>query len=166
MAQPEQGQRQPNNGAQTQAAPPNGHAGARVSVACKLPSGFIIRGMRAVQETENVLGGGVRDVTVYRPSGEEAVIGGVGFRAGSTPPLLVNGYRITPNVPKDLWDNWHDANRTSDLVRNKIVYATERSDAVDGWTREHREAPTGLEGIDPMNPGKRVRGIERADKPK
>lgn len=137
-----------------------------VSVACKLPSGFILREFHPNQETEQVLGGGTRDVTVYRATGDQVVIKGAGWRPGDTPPILIGGYRITPNVPKRLWDNWYAANKDSDLVKNHIVYARSQQSDAEAWSREHEKAPTGLEGIDPENPGKRVRGIERAEKPR
>ncbi|TXN33906.1 hypothetical protein [Methylobacterium sp. WL19] len=137
-----------------------------VSVACKLPSGFIMREFTPQAETELVLGGGSRDVTVHRETGRQVVVKGVAYRFGSPPPVLVNGYRITRDVPKDLWDNWYEANKASDLVRNHIVYADVRHDDVKAWGRDHEAAPSGFEGIDPDGPNKRVRGIERADRPK
>lgn len=137
-----------------------------VSVACKLPNGFVMRGFLKTREVELVLGGGSRDVDVHRPTGEETTIGGTAARFGVAPPILVNGYRITRNVPKALWDNWYEANRNSDLVKNHIVYAAEAHDDAKAWSREHESVLTGLEGIDPDEPGKRVRGIQRAEKPR
>lgn len=143
-------------------------AGARdvVSVACKLPNGFILREFAPSKESEQVMGGGAREVTVHRQTGRQVEIKGVAYRLGTQPPILVNGYRITRDVPRDLWNNWHAANKDSDLVRNHIVFADAKHDDVKAWSREHEMAETGLEGIDPDAPGKRVRGVERADKPK
>lgn len=137
-----------------------------VSVACKLPNGFILREFKPAQESELVLGGGARDLTVHRETGRQVEVKGVAYRFGMAPPILVNGYRVTPNVPKDLWDGWLEANRDSDLVRNRIVFADVQDSEIKARTRESEAVPTGFEGIDPDDPGKRVRGIVRAEKPK
>lgn len=139
-----------------------------VSVACKLPNGLILRGFDERKEVELVLGGGTRDVEVHRPNGDQVVIGGTMARFGDPrPPILTaGGYRITRDVPRALWEQWLNANRNSDLVRNHLVYAHEHHDHVEDWSREHAAAVSGLEGIDPDNPGKRVRGIVRAERPK
>lgn len=139
-----------------------------VSVACKHPHGLVLRGFQPVQETELVLGGGSRDVTVWRETGEQFVIGGTAAHPSNPrPPLLAEGgYRITPNVPKKLWDAWYEANKASDLVKNRIVYASEKRADAEDFSREHEKVLTGLEGIDPENPGKHVRGIVRGDAPK
>lgn len=137
-----------------------------VTVACKLPCGLIMREFAARQESELVLGGGSREVTMHRPTGRQVTILGTGARFGAPPPILIGGYRLTPNVPKDLWENWLAANRDSDLVRNHLVFAAPQERDVAAWSREHEAARSGLEGIDPNNPGARVRGIERLEKPK
>jgi hypothetical protein len=167
MAQPD---RQPQPGAVIGGPPASTIHSARdvVSVACKHPSGFVLRNFAPIRETEQVLGGGVRDVTVYRDTGEQFVIGGTAQRPGDPrPPILAEGgYRITRNVPKTLWDAWYEANKASDIVRNRIMFASEKHEDVKAFSREHETVMTGLEGIDPTNPGKHVRGIVPGDKPK
>ncbi|WP_053080456.1 hypothetical protein [Methylobacterium variabile] len=149
-----------------QAATGNTATAARdvVTVGCKLPCGFIMREFAATPETELVMGGGAREVTVHRPTGQQVTILGTGARAGLPPPILVRGFRLTPDVPKALWDNWLAANRDSDMVRNGLVYASPQQRDVEAFAREHESARTGLEGIDPDNPGARVRGIQRLEK--
>lgn len=137
-----------------------------VTVACKLPNGIILREFRQGSRAEAVLGGGTRDVTVHEPTGDQVVVLGIGGKAGEPPPILVNGYRYTRNVPARIWDQWLAANRTSDMVTNGLVYAADRSDYLKDWSRAHEGTRSGLEGIDPNAPGKRVRGIERADRPR
>lgn len=164
------GQPQPNNPPRQGVAPTNTITQARevVSVACKMPNGIILRTFAPHTETELVLGGGTRDVTVYRQTEDQIVIGGTAARVGDPrPPILVEGgYRITPNVPKALWDSWYAANKHSDLVRNRLIYASEKREDAESFSRSHDGVLTGLEGIDPSNPGKRVRGIVPGDKPR
>lgn len=151
-------------------APTNTITAARevVSVACKMPNGIILRTFVPRTESELVLGGGSREVTVYRETEDQIVIGGTAARIGDPrPPILVEGgYRITQNVPKSLWDAWYAANKHSDLVKNRLIYASEKREDAEAFSREHESVVTGLEGIDPANPGKRVRGIVPGDKPK
>ncbi|AWB21232.1 hypothetical protein DA075_10170 [Methylobacterium currus] len=137
-----------------------------VTVGCKLPGGLIMREFVEAQETEVVQGGPPRQVAVHQPTGQQITILGTGARIGLPPPILVRGYRLTPNVPKALWDGWLAANRNSDMVRNGLIYASPQQRDVEAFAREHETARTGLEGIDPDNPGARVRGIQRGDKPK
>jgi hypothetical protein len=143
-----------------------GQAGAKVTVACKLPFGLIIRGFREVKEQEAVLGGGVRDVVVHRPTGDAVRIRGTAAMYGQRPPLTIGGYAFTYNVSKDLWDQWYKANRDSDLVKRDIVYASETQEAAEGWARDHAGVVTNQEGIDPDHPDRYVRKIQRADRPK
>lgn len=159
---------QVHQGARQGVPPTNTVTEARdvVTVACKLPSGFIMREFAERTEIEQVMGGGTREITVHRETGHQVVIKGAAYRIGDTPPILVNGYRLTPDVPKPLWDNWYAANKNSDLVKNHLVYANAERDSVKAWSREHESAQTGFEGIDPEKPGQRVRGVERAEKPK
>lgn len=169
MAQPD---RQPQPGAVIGGPPASNVQSARdvVSVACKTPNGLVLRNFVPSNEPQQVLGpnGGFREVTVYRDTGEQFVIGGTAQRPGDPrPPILAEGgYRITRNVPKALWEAWYEANKASDLVRNRIVFASEKHEDVKAFSREHETVMTGLEGIDPANPGKHVRGIVPADKPK
>jgi hypothetical protein len=165
MAQPERNQQGPIG-----QAPSNTIHAARdvVSVACKMPNGLILRGMDRTIVPELVQGGGVREVVCFVPNGEQIVLGGTSARVGDPrPPLLTaSGYRVTPNVPKQLWDDWYAANKNSDLVRNRIVFASEKAEDVQAFGRQHDTVVTGLEGIDPRNPQKHVRGIAPQDAPR
>lgn len=137
-----------------------------VAVACKLPNGIILRAFVPNQEQELVLGGGSRDVTVYRETEDRFVVGGTAARVGDPPPILVEGgYRIT-TVPKPLWDAWYEANKNSDLVKNRLIYAAEKEEDARAFSLDNDGTLSGLEALDPTAPGKRVRGIEPGGKPR
>ncbi len=139
-------------------------AGAKVTVACKLPGGIVLRAYVESSESEAVLGGGTREAKVFRWNGEEATVFGVSVPFGQVPKcLIVGGYALTPNVPKDLWDNWLAANRNSDMVKHRLIFAHERADYAQDKAKEHEATRSGFEPIDPANPGKKIRGIEKAD---
>ena len=140
-------------------------AGAKVTVACKLPAGIVMRAYVPGTEPEVVLGGGTRDRTVFRPTGEEAVIFGTAAPFGQAPKCnVVAGFALTPNVKKDLFDNWYSANKDGALVKNRLIFAYESLDRVQDRARESEKAISGFEPIDPDDPGKKVKGISKADR--
>jgi hypothetical protein len=165
MAQPERHQQGPIGQAPSNTV---NSAPEVVSVACKMPNGLILRGMTEVVISELVQGGGARDVKQYVPNGEQIILGGTAARVGDPrPPLLTaSGYRVTHNVPKDLWDAWFEANKNSDLVKNRIVFGHSDNASVEKFGRTHDAVVTGLEGVDPKNPQKHVRGIAPENAPK
>jgi len=147
------------------AAPERSDAGAKVCVACKLPAGLVIRGHDKRTEREAVMGGGTREYDVYRWNGEEAEIFGVAAPYGQAPKcLIVAGYALTHNVSKDLFDNWYAANKDGALVKNKLIFAYESADRAQACAKEHEKTISGFEPIDPENPGKKVRGIVKAER--
>lgn len=151
-----------------QAAPqPASQAGAKVTVASKMPNGIVLRGFVESNEREPVMGGGTRDVTIFRENGQSAVVQGTQVRVGVPPPLLFGGYRMTPNVPKDLWDEWLKANRDSDMVRNRLIFAQDDDRRTQDEAKSYGSIETGLEGVDPANPGKSIRSnIQRLERPR
>ena len=147
---------------------PGGHersdAGAKVVVACKLPAGLMIRGYAKSQEREAVMGGGTRDFEVFRWTGEEAQIFGTATPFGMAPKcLIVGGYALTPNISKDLFDSWMAANKDGELVKKNLIFAFERAESTQAAAKEYTATLSGFEPIDPDNPGRKIRGIEKSD---
>jgi hypothetical protein len=148
--------------------PEASRSGAKVTVACKLPAGLVIRAHKLCRESEAVMGGGTRDYDVYRWSGEEkdeAHIFGNATPFGKAPKcLIIGGYALTPNVDKDIWDNWFEANRNGAMVKNGLIFAYEKPDHAQAEALNRENVLSGMEPIDPDNPGKKVRGIEKSDR--
>lgn len=140
-------------------------AGAKVTVACKLPQGLVLRGFSPTIERESVMGGGSREMTIHRPDGRRVVIHGTAHFPNQRPECsIVAGYALTKNVDKDLWDMWYAANKSAPYVVNRSVFAFEKQDSVYAEARNSEKIPSGFEGIDPMNPGARLRGIEKGER--
>lgn len=138
-------------------------AGAKVTIACKLPAGVVLRGQKKQTEREAVLGGGVREYEAWRPTGEQVEIFGTAVEFGKAPKTqIVFGYALTHNVSKDLWDNWFEGNKDSPLVKNKLIFAYEKAHDAQDAAKDHESTVSGFEPVDPENPGKKVRGIEKA----
>lgn len=125
-------------------------AGAKVTVACKLPHGLRIRAFTFGSEHEQVMGGGSREVKIARATGEAILIHGVAHPFGVVPPCpIIGGYAITHGVDKDTWDNWYEHNKHTDMVRNKMVFAYDegKQSHVEGEAKENAERLSGLEPL-------------------
>lgn len=139
-----------------------------VIVASKLPNGLICRIFRPQQEFDQILGGGVREVTRYYPTGEQFVLNGTAGEAGKnvrarlengmpdasrSAEMLDTGFALTFNVPKDLWDVWLEQNKGADYVKNGLVFAHRQLASVKKQAKENEARRSGFEAIDPENPG-------------
>jgi len=134
---------------------------ATVTVACKLPNGLILRGFRWCDETE-VGPTGSRQVRVCRAiEGESFTVagnGGIGFMASNLVDLMgrhvPGGFGITHGVPKDLWENWLEFNKDTELVRTGLIFALPSESDVAIEARSREPLRSGLEPIDPIDHGK------------
>ena len=127
-------------------------AGAKVNVACKLPAGLRLRTFKMRNQNEPVMGGGVREVSVAEPTGDEVLVHGNAVPFGVVPlHQIINGYGITQGVSKDFWDAWLEANKDTPVVKNKLIFAYEKLDMIQDWAKEHRDTKSGLEPLEQEN---------------
>jgi hypothetical protein len=119
------------------------------TVACKLPQGIKIRAYQERTEQQPVMGGGVREVTVWRPVGKYIRIKGpnvpLQFRALVE---TVGGYALTSGVPADVFEQFMEHNKDSDFVKNDMIYGHEQRGRVVAWAREREGLKTGFEALD------------------
>ena len=128
----------------------SGRAGQKVTVACKVPNGIIMRAFEWQMEDVPVFGGGVKTQKVARPTGDQVLIHGPAFPFGEQPKcLIVGGFALTPNVDAEIWDIWLEQNKNSDLVKKNQIMAHEKQDDASGWATEHASVRSGLEGVNP-----------------
>jgi hypothetical protein len=131
-------------------------ASALVTVACKHPAGIIIRGMRKVMTAQQVIGGGVRDVPEYQPTGEQFVIKGYAVPFGEQPNAPVAGggligHALTHGVPRKLFEEWLDANADSELVKRGLIFAADSEHSARDKAKDFAKEKSGLEPLDPKN---------------
>lgn len=133
-------------------------AGAKVTVACNLPHGLRLRTFAMRQHSEQVMGGGSREVKLAEPTGHEVLIMGTATEIGklSRAPIVA-GYAMTSGVDKDVWDAWLKDNANSAMVKNKCVMAFEQPDKAAGWAKEHEKVLTGLQPLELENDPRRPR---------
>ena len=146
-------------------------AGAKVTVGCKMPNGLIIRGYREVTVSIPVQNTGVmRDVKEFHWSGDtekdQMTIFGTATPFGQMPKcLIIGGFAITSDVPKDLWDQWFAANRTGELVKRGLIFAFDRAADAQDHAKAHASTRSGLEPIDATAPAKKMPGELRGIEP-
>ena len=137
-------------------------SGGTVSIACKLPSGIILRVFQMESRTEPVMGGGVTTVKQAVQVGEPVVIKGAAYPTNTAPTQqIVGGYALTHGVSQDTWDAWLSQNRDSDIVKKNLIFASPTPDRSADQASEQREVRSGLEPIDPAKP---MRGVSQAER--
>jgi hypothetical protein len=151
-----------------------GKAASTVIVACKLPHGLILRTFARRSKEELVMGGGSRTIEECVDTGERFVINGTAAEQGRMPVVrngaglpgdqfahvTDTGYALTYNVPKSIWDSWLEDNKNSLMVKNGLIFAAVGLSSVKSMGKEFEKQRTGLEAIDPNNPGGRVEPTE------
>jgi hypothetical protein len=145
---------------------PPASAGAKVTVACKLPTGLTLNVCTMRTEQELVMGGGLRDVQRATIVGQ-IHLAGAGKKPNEAPKApMAHGYALTYGVDKELFDRWLEDNKDSAYVRNKLVFAFEGASDVEACAKEHRDVRSNMEPLngsdDPRMPKGGPLKIERA----
>lgn len=119
-----------------------------VIVACKLPAGIYMQGyeMKEVQEQTPL---GFRPVQQAVPKGPQIKINGNGAPQGAIANGLVDGgYALTYNVPADTARAWMEANKHSDMVRNKLIFIADKAESAVAQSKNNHAIKSGLERLD------------------
>lgn len=155
-------------------------SGETVTVACKLPSGLLLRVFDFEEIMEPVLGGGTRTSKRAVLRGEPIRINGNAVPFGEIPDgedwtiakkkgdLFTNGYGITRGVPKDFWELWLRQNAESPMVKNNLVFAVSSVERARDQAKDQSSSVwSGFEPLIP-NEGKTVdrRAPKRVQKAK
>jgi hypothetical protein len=142
--------------------PQPGHAGAKVTVACKLPHGLLLRVFDWETRSEPVLGGGIRDVKVAAARPEMVRVRGNAVPFGVVPRWAIeDGFALTPGVDKEFFDLWMEQNRNHAAVRAGLIFAFEKHEDAASEARNRASLKSGMEQLDPQN---LPRGIQPADR--
>lgn len=134
--------------------------GETVVVALKLPNGLIIQAQEKTTDQEPIMGGGTREVAVFRPVGQQFSLHGNRVPFGKMPNYpIVGGYALTDGVPKDVWENWRDLHKDMPLVRNGLVAAFDDMDSAKDFAKDGKALKSGFEPL-------ALKGDPRVDKKK
>lgn len=141
-----------------------------VCVALKHPTGVVIEAFRQEKGQEPVLGGGFREVKVWRPTGKQYPVNGNRFPFGTVPSYKIeNGYALTEGVPKDVWKAWLEQHQDHPCVEQRLIAAfdSEAQALAFARTKDNAVLRSGMEPLalkdDPRVDKKRTRSGEVVD---
>ncbi len=148
-------------------------SGAKVTVACKIPAGLELRLFEMVTVRHPIMGGGFREVQESRVRTDvgSVLIHGNAIPYGKQPAHrivmapgapMTDGFALTPNIDKDFFDEWLKQNKDSAIVKNGLIFAYEKPDAVTAEAKDR--AKTQRSGLEPLNQGKDPRADKRIEK--
>lgn len=124
-----------------------------VTVACRMPNGLRLRIWDFHEVEDQVIGGGVRmrrkaHISTKPGRANEVVVKGSSVPIGAMDNRIIGGYGITSGVDADFWNEWLKQNAESDLVKNHIVFASEKPEILERKATEHKNT---LSGLEPLN---------------
>ena len=126
-----------------------------VTVACKLRSGLLLRTFRKERFQRPVIGGGMREVDEFLPTGQQYRVHGNTapfaqqlLDAEGEPINMEQSFALTHNVPKAFWELWLEQNKDSEIVKKGLIFAHSKPLEVRAMAKEFRDQKHGLEPID------------------
>ncbi len=131
------------------------HAGAKVTVACKIGIAYFDLQLSEIVEKDEQSMGGLRRIKEAIRIGPVVRLRGTARPRGTPPegfpeaPEIVAGAALTHGVDKEFWDKWSKLNRLNPVVANNMVFADEDPNRVRA---KARELAGELSGMDPINP--------------
>lgn len=144
---------------------PVSRSGAKVTVACKLPNGLILRLFRMEDRSEAVMGGGTRAIKAAVQVGGHVVIKGAEAPFGVVPKFpIVGGYALTHGVDAEFMEKWLADNADLDVVRNNLIFVSPSNEVATDRSEEQSAVRSGLEGLVPDNDPRIPRGVKTATK--
>ena len=79
----------------------------------------------------------------------------------TTPFMIAGGYALTPNVPADTALAYMEQNKSSDLVKNNLIFIHEKPEYVEKRAKELKATKSGLEPLDVVTTHKNGREIPK-----
>jgi hypothetical protein len=128
-----------------------------VTVACKLVTGLQLQLQRkqprivAGRDGDEMVNFNVKSGKIYHVWGPELPRGGL--PEGFTPPMIVGGYALTPNIPGEFWNNWVEQNKMAeyftppDGAEHGFIYAYPTTASARDAAKEQTKLLTGLEPL-------------------
>ena len=135
------------------AKPTNPSTGSEtVTIASKLPMDLIMQLHDFQDEHEPVVGGGVRNFKIARPrhGAKRFLLLGNSWAQNKGPHQRIeSGCALTPDIPKDFWEEWLDQNKDGDFIKNGMIFASAEHRSVVAQAKEMESVKSGLERLDP-----------------
>ncbi len=123
-------------------------AGAKVTVACKLPNGLKLRLFEAQEISEPQRDGTSKTIKLWLPTEETVTVNGNAVPVGVTAEHpIVAGYGLTHGVDKEFFETWLAQNKDSVIVKRGLIFAYEKEDRVRGEAKDRKDVRSGLEPV-------------------
>lgn len=128
-----------------------------MTVYSKLPAGLVLQLQEKVIDHEPVMGGGSRQVEIWRRTGGTVTLNGTAVVHGQmrldvhgNPVAMVGGYAVTP-VETKFWDEWVRQNATLPMLTCKppLVFAHPSRASGDSMAKERASVRSGFEPLTP-----------------
>lgn len=128
-----------------------------VTVACKLLTGIQLQLQRkqprivAGRDGDEMVDYNVKTGKIFHIWGPELPRGGL--PEGFTPPMIVGGYALTPNIPASFWNDWVEQNKRAeyftppDGAEHGFIYAYPTTASARDAAKEQKSLRTGLEPL-------------------
>lgn len=121
-----------------------------VTVACKLPHGLVLQLQEPYKVDEDVMGGGKKEVTRFRRTGDVVVIEGCAVKMGEPHDKhLASGFALTHGVDADFFAKWMEQNKDLTPVARGMIFAFEKPGSTIAEARNRSGELSGLEPVDP-----------------
>lgn len=123
-----------------------------MTVACKIPNGLVLQLCRKTTYLEDTPSG-TRERARYDKVGERHVVAGPAYPNGPVPrgfppkPMIVGGYALTPNIPRDFFEEWMHQNKDAPFVVNKMIYGYATLDEAREVSKDNRKTLSGFEPL-------------------
>lgn len=126
-------------------------SGEKITVGCKIPTGFVMQLYEQIRVSTPILGGGLRDEMVPRAlPGETIRLNGCRAPWGENPGHEIkHATGLTFNVPKDFWDEWYRQYEGSPLLENEVIFAQPDRKSLVDQARDEKDRWTGLAPVVP-----------------
>jgi hypothetical protein len=90
----------------------------------------------------------------YFRVGKIWVVRGTAYPEGTPPkgfirrPEEVEGYALTKGIPKEFWDEWVHQYKDLEMVKNRLIFAAETYDDIEGVADEMKDIRCGFSPLD------------------
>jgi len=124
-----------------------------VTVACKMPSGLILRIFEESEEYENLLGGGQRKTKIMRPVGKQIRVYGYAVPANKRPKFTITGtdFALTENVDAKFFKTWWEQNQELPVIKAGLIWCMKTKADADDKAEDMTDARNGLEPMAQKN---------------
>ena len=133
-----------------------------VTVACKIGVAWLDLQICEERDIFENTQTGPRQIKQWVKTGQIVRIRGTAYPRGQAPdgfpdkPEMAEGYALTPNVPREFWEQWVSQNKRAPYVLSGMLFAHGAVNDVKVHATDHR---TDLSGIEPIKREK-IEGVD------